>query len=208
MFRIALAAVLALLLATPTAADDATTAAEVLAHFIDAVGGRDALETCAVRHYRGTIVQDLGWKEPRHSEWTFLAEADTAGAVRYAEVATWAELPAVDDGEPRRKLRWIFHPHFALVVEKFFPDLEFTGEETRNGRRVRVLAPRGMEIEHYALYFDGETGLLSHVGYHNDLQGWREVDGVLFPHRWVFGRKGGHTTYVFEEVCTGYAPEN
>lgn len=208
MFRIAIAVALTMLLATPTAAGDAPTTSEVLAHFIDAVGGRAALEACTVRHYRGTIVEDLSWKDPRHREWPFLAEADTAGGVRYAEVATWAELPAHDDGEPRRKLRWIFHPHFALVVEKFFPDLESTGEETRNGRRVQVLAPRGMKAEHYALYFDGETGLLSHIGYHNDLQDWREVDGVLFPHRWVFGRKGGHTTYVFEEVCTQNAPEN
>ena len=72
----------------------------------------------------------------------------------------------------------------------------------------RVLAPRELPFEHYSLYFDVQTGLLNHVGYHNDLKDWREVEGVLLPRRWVFGRKGGHTTYVFEDFASGPATRN
>ena len=186
---------------------DLPTVEAVLARFVAAVGGATALEQPQVRHYRGTIVQDLTWTDPQHQETPFLAEADAAGRVRYAEVAAWADVPDTNASSLSAKLRWILHPRFALQVEEFFPNLAVTGRETRNGRPVVVLSPRDLKFEHYALYFDEETGLLNHVGYHNDVQDWREVDGVLFPHRWVFGRKGGHTTYVFAEVAAGPAPD-
>jgi len=78
--------------------------------------------------------------------------------------------------------------------------------EVRHYRGTIVLVPGTLPAEHCALYFDEETGLLGHVGYHNDLHGWHDVDGVLFPEKWVFGRKGGNTTYVFEEASSGPAP--
>jgi hypothetical protein len=184
---------------------DPTTAHDVLERFVEAVGGRAALEAIDVRHYRGRIVQDLTWKVPRHEEIPFVAEADAGGRVRYTESADWQNLPDLDTGEPRRKLRWLMHARFALVVEEFFPDLELRGREVRAGREVVVLAPSKLPFEHYALYFDLETGLLSHVGYHNDVEDWRAIDGVLFPYRWVFGRKGGHTTFVFEVIADGAA---
>jgi hypothetical protein len=186
-------------------AADLPDADAVLERFVDAVGGRATLEQLDARRFRGTIVQDLTWKDPQHTETPFIAETDGSGLVRYVESTSWADLPESDNGEPRRKLRWLMHPRFALVVEEFFPDLRVTGREVREGHEVIVLAPGELPYEHYALYFDEQTGLLRHVGYHNDVQDWKPVDGVLFPHRWVFGRKGGHTTYVFDQVASGPA---
>ncbi len=183
--------------------EDLPDADAVLERFVEAVGGRAALESLDVRRFRGTIVQDLTWKEPTHQETPFVAEAYGDGGIRYAESADWADLPELDNGEPRRKLRWLMHPRFALVVGEFFPNLRVTGREVRNGRSVIVLAPRDLPYEHYALYFDEKAGLLRHVGYHNDVKDWQAFDGVLFPCRWVFGRKGGHTTYVFEQITPG-----
>lgn len=208
--RLGFCPMLALLLAAgagPAArGQELPTVDEVLDRFVDAVGGRAALEQAPVRHYRGIIVQDLGWTEPQHQGTPFLAEADAEGRVRYAESAHWPDLPEEDGGDPRRKLRWIMHPRFALVVEEFFPGLRVTGRAVRDHRPMIVLVPAGLPPEHYALYFDERTGLLAHLGYHNDLRDWRLVDSVLFPREMVFGRKGGHTTYVFEEVRSGPAP--
>ncbi len=187
---------------------DLPDAGAVLDRFVEAVGGRTALESLDVRRFRGTIVQDLTWTEPTHQETPFVAETDGNGGIRYAESADWANLPRLDTGEPRRKLRWLMHPRFALVVSEFFPNLRVTGREVRDGRRVIVLAPSDLPYEHYALYFDEQTGLLRHVGYHNDVKDWQTFDGVLFPCRWVFGRKGGHTTYVFEKVTAGLNPRS
>jgi len=207
MRHLFVATLLTLTCGSPGFAADPPTADEVLGRFVEAVGGRAALEAIDVRHYRGRIVQDLTWKDPQHEEVPFVAEADAEGRVHYAESAEWENLPDLDTGEPRPKLRWVMHARFALVVEEFFPDLEVRGGEVRAGREVVVLAPPELPFEHYSLYFDLETGLLNHVGYHNDVEAWRRIDGVLFPHRWIFGRKGGHTTYVFEEVASGGAPD-
>jgi hypothetical protein len=132
--------------------------------------------------------------------------SDTWGRVFYAESESWEDLPALDRGEPGRKLRWLFHPHFALVVGYFFPDLVVVERQVREGRSVIVLASKQLDFASYALFFDEETGLLSHVGYHNDLVGWRDVGGVMMPERWVFGRKGGHTSYVLEEIVAETKP--
>jgi len=190
----------------PMSDADLPTTRAVLERFVAAVGGRTVLERQRVRHYRGTIVQDLTWTDPQHQETPFLAEADAAGCVRYAECGAWADLPDTHAADLEAKLRWVLHPHFALQVEDFFPALMVTGREMRDGRAVVVLTPRDLDPAYYALYFDEETGLLSHVGFHNDLEDWRAEGGVLYPHRWVFGRKGGHTTYVFETVGSGPAP--
>lgn len=179
---------------------------EVLDRFVEAVGGEEAFEGIDVRQIRGTIVQDLTWGEPPHQETPFIVRSDTWGRVFFAESDSWADLPALDKGEPGRKLRWIFHPRFALVVREFFPDLVVVERQVRDGRRVVVLASKKLDFSGYALYFDEESGLLSHVGYHNDLVGWHDVGGVQMPRRWVFGRKGGHTSYVFEEISAEAKP--
>lgn len=206
MFRAIIAALALALPGAPCPADGLPTVQDVLDRFVEAVGGAQALEAVSERHYSGVIVQDLSWDEPRHSERPFLAEADARGVVRYAEVADWSELPANDSAELRSKLRWIFHPRFALVVEQYFPGLETDRREVREDHNVVVLVPEGLKPEYFSLYFDEDSGLLTHVGYHNWLEGWREVDGVMYPHRWVFGRKGGHTTYVWNTVERGPAP--
>lgn len=208
MIRIAMLIVfIAILAATAVSAgDELPTVEAVLDHFVTAVGGAEILNGVEERHYRGTIVQDLSWKEPAHQETPFLAAADADGHVRYAEVESWAELPAADAKDLRSKLRWIFHPRFALQVEEFFPNLRFSHCEEYQDGYLAVLVPQDLKPEYYSLYFDQTTGLLVQIGYHNWLRDWREVDGVLYPHEWVFGRKGGHTTYVWDEVATGPAP--
>lgn len=180
-------------------AGDLPTVEEVLDCFVEAVGGREVLLERDQLCFAGTIVQDLSWKDPQHSEVPFKACGSQDGQFFYVESDSWADLPEEDIGEPRAKLRWVMHPAFALVVEDFFPDLEVIEIQQRAGREVVVLAPRDMKFGNYALYFDRETGLLNHLGYHNDLEDWRKVEGVLRPHVFVFGRKGGHTTYHFED---------
>lgn len=202
MIRITTLLVSTLMLAGRADAHELPTVADVLGRFTDAVGGTAAIEAIEQRHYRGTITQDLNWDDPQHRETPFIAFANADGTVRYAETADWSDLPNADSTDLQRKLRWVFHPRFALVVEDFFPGLRVDRREVRAGRNVIVLVPGELKPEYYSLYFDEETGLLNHVGYHNDLGDWRAMDGVRHPHRWAFGRKGGHTTYRWREVIS------
>ena len=199
-------AITTLFLTSAANAEELPSVEDVLGRFVAAVGGVAALEAIDERHYRGVIVQDLDWDDPQHMETPFIASADAGGTVRYAETAAWSDLPAADAVDLQAKLRWVFHPRFALVVEDFFPDLRVDRREQRAGRNVVVLVPEGLRPEFFSLYFDEETGLLNHIGYHNDLGDWREMHGVTHPHRWAFGRKGGHTTYTWREVIGSKAP--
>ena len=63
-----------------------------------------------------------------------------------------------------------------------------------------VLESPHRPTSYWALHFDVETGLLNNIGFHWCLEDYREVDGVLFPHCIVTGRKGGSSTYVFTEI--------
>ena len=184
--------------AVPVRADDLPAVEEVLARFVAAVGGQDALRQVDVRRCRGTIVQDLTWTDPTHQETSFVVTADTAGTVYYAESDDWADADPEAGAGLRSKLRWLFHPRYALAMQEFFPDLEVMEVQEREGRQVVVLCSPDQKFAYYALYFDMETGLLNHIGYHNQVTDYRPVDGVLYPHRAVFGRKGGHTTYVIQ----------
>ena len=56
---------------------------------------------------------------------------------------------------------------------------------------------------------DTQTSLVKHfplpgrtlrIGYYWDLDEYREVNGVLFPHKIATSRKGGSSTYLFDEV--------
>lgn len=184
-------------------AEDEVTVEGVLARFVAAVGGADALGMVTERYSRGTIVQDLTWTDPRHQEIPFVAYCDVDWNVRYAQKPDWAALSEVGDGGLQDKLCWLMHPCYALVVEDEFPDLELVDVSERDGRRVAVLCSADQKFAYHALYFDLETGLLSHIGYHNDVTDYRDVGGILYPHRVVFGRKGGHTTYAWEEIRIG-----
>jgi hypothetical protein len=62
------------------------------------------------------------------------------------------------------------------------------------------MEPKELPEVHYTLYFDAETGLLIRIGYYWHLLDYRDVDGIKIPFRIVMNRKGGSSTYVFDEV--------
>ena len=69
------------------------TAEDVLQRFVSAVGGRAALERIQARHFRGTIIQDLTWKENYTS-------AEISEAVYKAQETP----PYVPHTKPRKQL--------------------------------------------------------------------------------------------------------
>jgi hypothetical protein len=60
-----------------------------------------------------------------------------------------------------------------------------------------------LKFEYYTLYFEVETGRLTRIGYHWQLEEFRPVDGVLVPAKVYRGRKGGSTNLYFDTVSHG-----
>jgi hypothetical protein len=103
-----------------------------------------------------------------------------------------------------RRWRFVLDPQGPLRIREYFAGLKLTGVTDLEGRSVYVVES-DRSHEHYTLYFDVESGLLTGIGYYWHLQDYRAVDGALVPHRVVAGRKGGSVTYAFEEIVANVA---
>jgi hypothetical protein len=177
---------------------------EVLKRFTEAVGGEAAFQQRTLVGVYGFLEEDISWQEPSLRSHPFLALAWEDGSYQWLEDGRFYTSAgnAGEHEEPglHPRLRWLIHPRFPLVVEEYFPGLEGDGRQEINGRWTRVLVPAGMDPDYHALHFDEETGLLVQIGNYVTIEGWREVDGVLFPETLKCSRKGGHTSYHFTEI--------
>jgi len=180
------------------AGDGQTTTQSVLDAYVDALGGRAALEALDVRHCEGVFVDDRPYRGPATtSSCRIRAAAGQAceivmdGAARIDGSGT--------DGE-RGKLSWLLDPRGALTVARDFPNLRYDGDRRLDGRFVSTLVS-DRDPDHYALHFDTATGLLVRIGHYWSIGDYREVDGVRVPHRIDCSRKGGSNTWILERVA-------
>ncbi len=189
---------------------------QILEKYIQAVGGRRAIEKLTSRFCQGKLIHDLHWRTPPNEVVPFEAyakipnksimlEKTLQGIERHGcdGVISWeqnSESIKKQDGIKPSKIAWLLNPQNALHLQDYFPNLQLQGEERIGNRIVYVVKPADLNIAHYGLYFDAETGLLLRIGYYNELQDYREVDGVMFPFRFAMSRKGGSSNYIFEEV--------
>ena len=136
---------------TDAFAEDKPSVESILERYVEAVGGRDAIEKLSSRVCTGKRITDL----------------------------TTRQQPIYE------------------------PKLSYEGRHSINGMETHALKPASLQPEYYMLYFSVESGLLVGIGYYRLIEDYREVDGVLFPHRISTGRKGGLTVYDFEKVTHG-----
>lgn len=190
------------------------TVAEILDRYIEAVGGREALERITTRVCIGRTVTDLrSWEHPIYEESHFEAYSKTPSSY-FTE--TWSDAGnfiraydgktgwikdkcgvRVDDDANTDWLDWLLNPQFALNVAGYFPDLVLTGM-----RQVREYEVYVMESPacRRPLFFDTESGFLIGCGYNWEIHDYREVNGIMYPHRVHISRKGGSTVYEFDTV--------
>ncbi len=195
-------------------AEELPTVEEILQRYIDAVGGREALEKLTTRVCIGKETTDLNSRDhPIYESQHFEAYAmlpssyytetwtDAGNYVRAFDGQTgWTKDKCgvkADDKAGTRRLDWLLNPQNALVLELYFPDLAVKEPQQVRGKTVDVLESPAV---HRPLFFDRETGLLIGFGHNWEIHDYREVDGVLVPHRILLSRKGGSTVYEFSEV--------
>jgi hypothetical protein len=196
------------------AAENLPTVEQILERYIDAVGGRAALEKLETRVCIGKAITDLlSRKQPIYESHYFKAISKIPGSC-YTEEWTdggifiegydgnigWAKDRCgvrVDERIGKWRLNWLLNPQNALRIEEYYPDLEIKGITRARDMDVYSLESPAL---HRPLFFDTATGLLVGFGHNWEIHDYREVDGVLFPHRVIMSRKGGSTMYEFDEV--------
>ncbi len=102
------------------------------------------------------------------------------------------------ENQERSQMDYFLDPQNALRIQEYFPRMELMGEAKLRGFSVYVLE-NSRKSPHYTLYFDVDTGLLIQIGYY-ELHEYQAVDGVRFPFRLEYSRKGGSNTYIFDDV--------
>jgi hypothetical protein len=194
--------------------EDLPTVDDILKRYIEAVGGRQALEKLQTRVCTGKAITDLtSRQQPIYESHYFKAYAripssyyteewTDAGIYSrgYDGQAGWIKdkcgvIP--DESAGKRRLDWLLNPQNALRIEEYFPGLTPEGTEQVRGHTVYAL--RSPQL-HRPLFFDTTTGLLIGFGHNWEIHDYIEVDGILFPHKVHLSRKGGSTVYEFERV--------
>jgi len=184
----------------------------VLERYIQALGGRAAIEKLKTRVCTGRLVDDLSWADPPVQTHPLKALAEVPDKwVMTLEVSKGTEQNGFDgrmgwklnpdrierDGRMSRSwLGYVLNPQGPLRIRDYFPGMILKTEEVLSGRPVYAVKNKTEKI----LYFDVETGLLSWISYAWELRDYREVDGVQFPFRIATSRKGGESYFAFDTV--------
>jgi len=186
----------------------------ILNRYIEAVGGRAALEKLSTRVCKGKEITDLSSRrQPIFESYHFEAHAKIP---RSCCTVTWSDSETYrkgydgivgwvkdkcgvrqDDRAGKSRLEWLLNPQFALCIQDYFPNPAYAGAQRVRGMLVYALESPEF---HRPLFFDQQTGLLIGFGHNRELHDYREIDGIRYPHRVEMSRKGGSTTYEFSEV--------
>jgi hypothetical protein len=195
---------------------DLPSVGQVLERYIEAVGGREAIEKLTTRVCRIKQIHDLSWTDPKVQKVQMETYAKAPHLIVWKEQKPTGDRLEGYDGKNfwhseggetviREKTiplkhRFIFDPRGSLSVEYYFPNLSVESIEMIKDRKCYKLQPEGLKEAHFSLFFDVETGLLVRIGYYWDLEDYREIDGVKMPFKITMGRKGGSSTFVLQSI--------
>ncbi len=191
------------------------TLPEVLARYLETVGGSAAIARIGSRIIQARVVTDLPtWDPPvfevdtltvyskapdkyliihRTPRGTMLEGFDGAEAWK-RDVHGKLIVSHVSGGRDA----WLVDPLYATRLREYFPEMEFLGTSVLDGREVYAVETDDRHA--HRLYFDCATGLLVRLGYNRKIGDYRDVDGVLIPFEVEYSRKGGSSTFVFDSV--------
>jgi len=193
-----------------------STLDHILERYIQALGGRSAIEELTTRTCTGRFVDDLSWTDPPVQTHPLKALAKIPDKwVTTVQVSKGIEQNGFDgrigwkvnpdrierdDRMSRSWLGYLLNPQGALTIGKYFPGMILRTKDTLRGRAVYVVGTASQDRTQNVLYFDVETGLLTQIGSSWELRDYREVDGVKFPFRIATSRKGGESYFAFDRI--------
>jgi hypothetical protein len=187
----------------------------VLARYIDALGGEEAIRNLDTRVSSMRIVTDLKWDPPVYEVDSLSVHGNASGEFLVVTRTSDGVMLEGCDGDEEWKIdfegkvfdfhaknardRWMTDPQFPLKLPQYFPDMEVVGLDFREGDWLYIVDVDGDES--HRVGFDVETGLLRWFGYHREFRDYEEVDGVMMPRRVIYERKGGSSTFIVDAMA-------
>jgi hypothetical protein len=178
------------------------TVDQVLSRYVEALGGRAALEKLKTRMMKGSQLRFDGTASPvevyQASPNKFVSIVTTANgivATGFDGTVGWSKNPRGQrelSGEALAQMKRAADFHADLKLKELYPNMTLEGKEKVFDREAYVIRSKVGEKRTEKLYFDTQTGLLIRILGLNetilgdipdqeDLSDYREVDGVKLP---------------------------
>lgn len=202
-----------------TAVEALPTLDSILQRYIEALGGKEAIENIHSRNLMGELTHDYPGENPPRT--VLPAEAIAAATDKWRLILKtsagvqqmgfdgergWtqdADRILIDSRQARSRLAFLFHPGAPLRLKDYFSQLSLQGEVVREGRREYAVKAIGASGTPETLFFDAETGLLNRLGENIVVKSYRRMQGVLHPVHIAIARRGGTSTYRFTDIAVG-----
>lgn len=196
--------------------EEIPTLDRLIANYTKAMGGQDAFKDLSTRSCKGQYkmrkgnVFQLEASASRPDRWTLHIEnSEAVEKTGYDGTIGWTQgADRVDraDHLSRSNLGWWLNPQGPVLLTEYFPRLRLKKRADREGRSVIELdstSPQGDAKR--TLEFDAVTGLIWRIDRHVRLEEYRQVDGILFPHRVILGSGEQAIEIELDEVKHGVA---
>ncbi|UCE40366.1 MAG: hypothetical protein JSV17_13010 [Candidatus Aminicenantes bacterium] len=189
------------------------TLEQILERYVEAIGGKEAVEKLTTRVCKGQFIDDRPYAGPKQvipfetfskipdKSLFIMKHPDNTERDGFDGKIRWRQDNnglVRRENQERSQMDFFLDPQNALRIQEYFPGMEVMGKVKLRGHSVYVVE-NNRKSPHYTLYFDVETGQLIQIGYY-ELHEYQDVDGIKFPFRLELSRKGGSNTYVFEDV--------
>jgi predicted O-methyltransferase YrrM/outer membrane lipoprotein-sorting protein len=197
------------------------TLESILKKYVEALGGKEAVGNIRSRRLAGELTHDYPGQEPPKvvlpaeviaagpGKWRLVLK--TSGGIQqmgFDGAQGWlqdADRVLIDNRQARSKLAYLFNPRAALRLEDYFSELGVQGNVVTDGRAEYAVKAKDSAGNPLSLFFDSETGLLNRLGENIAIKGYRREAGVLHPVDVVVTRKGGTSTYRFDDIAVNVA---
>jgi predicted O-methyltransferase YrrM len=206
------------------AAESPPTLETVLRKYIQALGGKEAIEKIRSRRLGGELIHDFPGQNPPKTvlpaeiiaaepdKWRLILKTSAGvqqmGFSGERGFTQDADRILIDNRQARSRLAYLFNPQGPVHLQDYFFELSLQGKVVSEGREEFAVKAQDFAGNPATLHFDVQSGLLVRLGENISVQDYRRTEGVLHPALIVIGRRGGTSTYRFDEIGINAAFED
>jgi len=207
-----------------TANEPLPTLNGILGRYIQALGGKEAIERIRTLRMTGVLTHEFPGKSlPKTllpaeviasvpDKWRLILKTSKGvQQMGFDGEDGWtqdADRILIDNRQARSKLAYLFNPQAVLHLEEYFTELSVQRKVASGGLTEYAVRARGSRGTEDTLYFDAGTGLLNRLGDSVVVQDYHRSHGVLHPAKIIITREGRISIYVFDSIEANVALED
>jgi predicted O-methyltransferase YrrM len=189
----------------------------ILNRYLEALGGRTALENISSRRMQGKLRYTFQGRETEVSEvaaevfsqapnrWRLTLTSDSGRqCMGFDGEQGWqqnADRVLIDKNQRFSTLAFLFNPQAPLFLETYFPSSTLTGSRDINGKTYWEVSAVLRSGATKALFFEKDSGLLGWIGEDLEVPEYIETEGIRHPAGISIYRKHFTADYRFSDIA-------